>query len=377
MARPVSSRVGRGREESPSDRPGAGRERLRPASLCLGAWWCDLDERYDLVLVDGVGEQIATIPTMDQALEVRDQAEALRVYYRRRDGAEEMSRRAAEVKLRAERRIGELLPEPSRGGRRESGNRLLPEGVEKMQAHRFRKVAEVPAEVFETFITEAEEVTTAGLIREAKKVERDERVEEVLSSAPEPAKALNNLDSLAESIRAGEREPFACIYADPPWQYGNQGTRGATNNHYATMKMADIEALPVSGLAAEQAHLHLWTTSVFLPDALRLIHHWGFDYKSYLVWDKPQFGLGNYWRGPCELLLLGVRGKLKFQDHSIKAILREDRTRHSAKPAPFRTLIERASPGPRLEMFARVATPGWTAWGNEIEEGLFVVEEKA
>lgn len=207
-----------------------------------------------------------------------------------------------------------------------------------------------------------------------KKQQRDERVAEVRSSAPDPAAAISDLNALVESIRSGEREPFSCIYADPPWRYGNQGTRGATDNHYTTMTVEEISALPVSEMVAEQAHLHLWVTSVFLPDAFDLMRSWGFEYKSYLVWDKPQFGLGNYWRGPCELLLLGVRGQLQFLDHSIKAILREDRTRHSAKPDAFRQLIERVSPGPRLEMFARRATPGWTAWGNEIEPGLFVVE---
>jgi len=44
--------------------------------------------------------------------------------------------------------------------------------------------------------------------------------------------------------------------------------------------------------------------------------------------------------------------------------------RHSQKPDAIRSLIERASPGPRLELFARKLVPGWYSWGHEIAESL-------
>ena len=172
------------------------------------------------------------------------------------------------------------------------------------------------------------------------------------------------------ALVASERR-FSTIYADPPWQYGNQATRASTDNHYQTMTLEAMEALPIEGLCAKDAHLHMWTTNGFLFDAKRIIEAWGFTYKSCLVWVKPQMGIGNYWRVSHEFLLFGIRGKCPFRDHSAMSWIEHRRTKHSAKPGIVRDLIEKVSPAPYLELFARVASPGWTVWGNEIERDLF------
>jgi N6-adenosine-specific RNA methylase IME4 len=175
--------------------------------------------------------------------------------------------------------------------------------------------------------------------------------------------------SLAPLLEAGER--FATIYADPPWRYENTATRAAAGGHYATMSVEEVCALPVRELAADEAHLHLWTTNAFLLDAFRVIEAWGFEYRSCLVWVKPGMGLGNYWRLSHEFLLLGVRGGLPFQCHDLRSWIEAPRAKHSAKPEHVRRIIERASPGPRLELFGRRVAEGWTVWGNEIEPSLF------
>jgi N6-adenosine-specific RNA methylase IME4 len=82
-------------------------------------------------------------------------------------------------------------------------------------------------------------------------------------------------------------------------------------------------------------------------------------------------GIGNYWRVSHEFLLLGIRGSLRFQDKGEMSWRQMDRSKHSKKPYEVRKLIEKVSPGPRLELFARVVAPGWVAWGNEIERNLF------
>jgi N6-adenosine-specific RNA methylase IME4 len=166
---------------------------------------------------------------------------------------------------------------------------------------------------------------------------------------------------------------FATIYADPPWPYSNTAARGAAENHYRTLSVTQICSEPVSALAAECAHLHLWTTNAFLSDAFRVMHAWGFRYKSCLVWVKPQLGMGNYWRVSHEFLLLGVRGNLRFQDHTCRSWQLARRTIHSRKPFVFRELIERVSPGPYLELYGREEQPncGWTVYGNQVERRLF------
>ena len=176
-------------------------------------------------------------------------------------------------------------------------------------------------------------------------------------------------DDLAQLIARGDK--FGSIYADPPWVYDNQTTRAATGNHYGGLSVDELCALPVRELAADDAHLHLWTTNAFLFDCARIFEAWGFEFRSTFVWVKPQMGIGNYWRNSHEFLLTGIRGDAKrFNDHSIKSWLECDRSRHSEKPFVVRDYIRRASPGPYLEMFARTPADGWTCWGNEIERGL-------
>lgn len=170
---------------------------------------------------------------------------------------------------------------------------------------------------------------------------------------------------------ADENRKFGTIYADPPWHYANAASRGAAENHYETMTTDAIAALPVAQLAADEAHLHLWTTNAFLFEAEQVIKAWGFTYKSCLLWIKPQIGNGNYWRVSHEFLLLGVRGNLTFPDRTQQSWLLADRGRHSAKPNVFRKLIEQVSPGPRLELFARCQADGWTTWGDQIQPDLF------
>lgn len=179
------------------------------------------------------------------------------------------------------------------------------------------------------------------------------------------------VDDLRELVSSGCR--FSTIYADPPWSYENVASRAAAENHYQTMSVDEICADPVSELAANNAHLHLWTTNAFLRPAFDVIEAWGFKYKSCFIWTKPDIGMGNYWRVAHEFLLLGVRGSLPFLDNAMRSWIESRRTTHSQKPAVVRTLIERASPGPYLELYGREELPlsDWTVYGNQIECRLF------
>jgi N6-adenosine-specific RNA methylase IME4 len=166
---------------------------------------------------------------------------------------------------------------------------------------------------------------------------------------------------------------FPTVYADPPWPYMNTAARGAAENHYRTMTLDEIRNEPVKNLAADDSHLHLWTTNAFIREAFDVLRAWGFRYKSCLVWIKPQLGMGNYWRVSHEYLLLGVRGSLPFRERTCRSWLSARRTAHSRKPFVFRELIERVSPGPYLELYGREEQPnsGWTVYGNEVERRLF------
>lgn len=156
--------------------------------------------------------------------------------------------------------------------------------------------------------------------------------------------------SLVELAESGAR--FSTVYADPPWRYLNAASRGAASNHYPTMSLEEICKEPVEPLLNPNAHLHLWTTNGFLREAFEVIEAWGFEYKSCLVWVKPQLGMGNYWRVSHEFLLLGVRGALSFTNRSFLSWVLEERTLHSRKPFRIRQIIEQVSLGPFLSSTA-------------------------
>jgi N6-adenosine-specific RNA methylase IME4 len=181
------------------------------------------------------------------------------------------------------------------------------------------------------------------------------------------------------------------IIADPPWQYGNTATRAAARGHYKTLSIGQLcgdELLPdgtnlvkevVRPKAADRAHLYLWTTAGHLPQAFRVMEAWGFTYKTYLVWVKPQMGLGNYFRVSTELVLFGIRGEMRTRDMALMNWFEARRGKHSAKPQKFYDLVTKASPGPYLELFARCDRAnqlegtcqcsrcrlGWEVWGNQ------------
>lgn len=181
--------------------------------------------------------------------------------------------------------------------------------------------------------------------------------------------------------RCGEQK-FRTILADPPWQFQNRTGKMAPEhrrlNRYGTMTLEEILALPVASVSGETAHLYLWVPNALLPDGLRVLAAWGFEYKSNIVWHKIRKdggpdgrGVGFYFRNTTELILFGVRGKNartlapgRRQVNIIKAMKRE----HSRKPDEQYPLIESCSPGPFLEMFARGSRLGWTTWGNQADE---------
>jgi len=169
---------------------------------------------------------------------------------------------------------------------------------------------------------------------------------------------------------------YKTIYADPPWMESGGGAvykRGA-DRHYSLMKTSEIKALPVREWAEENSHLYLWTTNNYLPDALEVVAAWGFEYKTMITWAKDRFGLGQYFRGMTEHCLFATRGVLpyKVKPDGKRAqgvtMITAPRGEHSVKPEAMRRMIELVSYPPYLEMFARVRTPGWNTWGDELDK---------
>ena len=166
---------------------------------------------------------------------------------------------------------------------------------------------------------------------------------------------------------------YAVIYADPPWHFevydDDFGVERAAVNHYPTMPLQDICALPVSDLTTPDAALFLWTPGPHLPEALRVIERWGFAYKANIAWVKDKIGLGYLVRSKHELLIVATRGNIPAPLPAARppSVIHAPRREHSRKPDEAYALIERMYPElPKIELFARHAQPGWDAWGNEV-----------
>lgn len=339
-------------------------------------------EPRELSLLREAKRALQKAGTVHEAKDIRDKAEAVRCYMRQVGESLEAQNFAAEVKLRAERRAGELLAgmEKNRGGGDHrshdvtSAPTLADIGIQKMQAHRWQTIAALPEGEFEQHVEGVKEagreLTSAGVFKAARQWVAQQPTEpEVIDVPPQSEFAGQHVVDLAALVSAGAR--FRTVYADPPWRYGNQATRSATGNHYATMSVEEICAEPVAALVEDDAHLHLWTTNAFLFDARLVIEAWGFTYKSCFVWVKPQMGIGNYWRVSHEFMLLGTRGRLPFEDRGQMSWAAVERTKHSRKPREIRERVEAVSPGPYLEMYGRESMPApWTVYGNQIERGL-------
>lgn len=178
------------------------------------------------------------------------------------------------------------------------------------------------------------------------------------------AEVVARIQAEPQPLPAG---PFRVIVADPPWQYDKRAEdpthRGA--NPYPSMSTDAICAMPIEGLAHDDAILWLWTTNAFMRDAFRVLDAWGFRERTILTWVKDRMGTGDWLRGKTEHCVLAVRGRpvvtLTNQTTVLTAPLRE----HSRKPDEFFDLVEALCTGSKLELFAREPREGWSAWGAE------------
>lgn len=334
--------------------------------------------KYDAAIL-----ALSEAKSVDEVKDLRDKAEAMRAYARQAKN-KDLEADAAEIRIRAERRLGELIAGQkatdglNAGGRpQKTGSDTEPvsqkatlaeAGIDKKLSARAQKMAAVPAAEFESMVgewrerveVENERVTTNLLAAGEKKLSRDEK----------EAALADKMKAAAESLGQGK---FGVILADPPWRfepYSRQtGMDRAADNHYPTMDVDAIAALEVP--ASEDCALFLWATSPMIREALFVMSAWGFEYKSQLIWLKDRIGTGYWARNKHEILLIGTRGDIPAPAPGTQpeSVIAATVGAHSEKPVAFHEIIERIYPNlPRLEMFARASRPGWNGWGAEAKD---------
>lgn len=163
--------------------------------------------------------------------------------------------------------------------------------------------------------------------------------------------------------------PFRVIIADPPWQYDvrKDDVTHRSNLPYPEMSIAQICALPVGDLAADDCILWLWTTNAHMRESYQVLDAWGFTSKTILTWAKQKFGAGHWLRGQTEHCHLAVRGNPTVVLTNQTTLLSAPAGAHSAKPDAFYELVSALCPGSKVELFQRRQRDGFVGHGNAIQ----------
>jgi N6-adenosine-specific RNA methylase IME4 len=330
---------------------------------------------------DAARRALAEAHRIDEAKSIRDKAVAMQAYARQAKDTTLITQ-ATEIRMRAERRAGELLIDMAERGERAvrknmksqpATSKLADLGLTKTQSSRWQQLAVLDASTFESKVkrasTDAYNRMTARFVKEAE----IERAKQRHSKLIEHGCTVDDLVALAES---GKR--FALIYADPAWpwetwSYGGR-IRSCADHHYPLETIERIKALPVGRLAADACALFLWGTWPWLPQVIEVIAAWGFTYKTCaFVWVKQNeasaglhTGMGYWTRANSEVCLLATKGAPMRLATDVHQVVLAPVGEHSAKPEEVRRRIERLLAGPYLELFGRKPVEGWTVWGNEI-----------
>ena len=188
-------------------------------------------------------------------------------------------------------------------------------------------------------------------------------------------------DASQDLVNFLDGDRFGTVLADPPWRFVNRTGKVAPEHkrlaRYPTMDLDEICALPVASHMADRAHCYLWVPNALLPEGIKVLGAWRFEYKSNIVWHKVRKdggsdgrGVGFYFRNVTEILLFGTRGKnarTEARGRRQVNMIQSRKREHSRKPDEQYDVIEGCSWGPYLELFGRGVRKGWTVWGNQAD----------
>ena len=351
-----------------------------------------------LVKYDAACRALTEARSVDEVKDIRDKAIAMAAYARQAKNRD-LEADAVEIRLRAERRAGELLTEMEKNQGAVAGKtgckgrpvldskpKLADFGVSKTQSSRWQALASIPQDKFASVVADACGKVDRALRNAVREVEIEQE-RESYRARTETGCTVADLETLAAS---GQK--FGVICPDFPWlfkAYSSKGKQSSAERNYETWPPERILTMAptIKHLAAPDCVLLLWAVWTRLPDAIELIEACGFEYKTNgFLWlkttpnaeviklDGKGLHYGNSLSGTCantEPVLLGTHGSPQRLSKDVHQVIIAPVGAHSAKPDEAYRRMERLYAGPRLELFARKAREGWITWGNEIQRAEF------
>jgi N6-adenosine-specific RNA methylase IME4 len=312
-----------------------------------------MSDPRDLVLLTKAQRALAEASTIDDVRDLRDQAAAVKTYVQKARLGKHLVIEAAALRIRAERRLGQMLQEiplansvpgnqrtDSSGEPAAFGVLLNDLGITKNESSRSQRIADVPDAMFEQYLADCErterEPTFARLLRLARA--------DAAPSGKHPIEgqtlAVRETDPHFESAGAVGRT----LLAIPPW-------RGCTSADQSPLAIEELCQLPIGALCEADSHLYVWTNRRYLIDGFDLMDAWGFAYCTCLSAAYEEARADTPWGDAHHLLLVGKRGDLPFRESSARSWLLCNRPEKGQVPDEIRNLIEAASPGPHLQVF--------------------------
>jgi N6-adenosine-specific RNA methylase IME4 len=337
-----------------------------------------------LVIYNAACRALAEACRVDEVKDIHDKAIAMAAYARQAKN-KELEAHAVELRMRATRKLDQLrqtqketvgLADGGDATRARVGAKpelvrptLASQGIDKNLAHQMRVLGAMDEAAFERKVVEARgsaERVFRRAVREAEiaqeKVER--RARTALGGSVADLQTL-----IASGFRAGT------IAVDPPWPFTQYSERASRTDHYDTMSLDEMKALPIKALAAENCAVLLWCTWPNMPMSLEVIEAWGLKYSGLgfdwvkLTPDGKSLHKGQGYNTrqnpePCIIAKLGSPLRL---DEDVHCVIMTPVGAHSEKPDEAYRRMQRLYGAPYLEMFARKRREGWMTWGNEIE----------
>ena len=325
-----------------------------------------------LAKLEKATQMLIEAKSLDEVKHVIDIAEAAKTYARAAKLGLDAQNHAAEIAILARRKAGEFLAQLERdqgfrtdltssnvGKSSDYKETIAESGISYQDANRWQQVAAVPEETFKEFIertkTDGKELTTYGVIKIARQLQREEYIEKQ-----------------TEEIQSNKFLPpsgtFDVIVIDPPWQYGTKydpnGRRAA--NPYPEMSLEEIANINLP--ASSDCILWLWTTHKFMRHSFDLLDQWGFRDVAIVTWVKDRMGLGSWLRSQSEFCIMAVKGSPKVNLTNQTTIINGALREHSRKPDEFYKFVDSLCIGYKLDYFSREKRDGWVVFGNDTEK---------